>query len=145
MAKWNWSQNKRGCSPYQAHLNLKQDPFNVGRSPLYHQRSKTLHKTSWRNDATEPFGLLPRRPIDKRVWMQWNKQNFSTKNYKTLTEEWAASAIFAFKEKRTLRICVDYQLLNTITEWDTYPMPHMEDCAGSLGEGTIFSPLVAYI
>jgi len=45
------------------------------------------------------------------------------------------------KKDGTLRFCVDYRLLNVMTNKDSYPLPRMDECIDSLGEATIFSTL----
>jgi len=49
--------------------------------------------------------------------------------------------VFAPKKDGTIRFCVDYLLLYVVTKKDSYPLPRMDECIGSLGEATIFSTL----
>ena len=54
---------------------------------------------------------------------------------------WASPVVFAPKKDGTLRFCVDYRRLNTMTIRDHYPIPKIDDCIDSLGEATIFTTL----
>jgi len=49
--------------------------------------------------------------------------------------------VFVPKKDGTIRFCVDCLLLYVVTKKDSYPLPRMDECIGSLGEATIFSTL----
>ena len=55
--------------------------------------------------------------------------------------EWASPVILVPKPDGSLRFCVDYRKLNSITVRDSYPMPRMDECIDSLGSATVFSTL----
>lgn len=57
--------------------------------------------------------------------------------------EWASPVLLVSKPDGSLRFCVDYRKLNTITVKDTYPLPRMDECLDSLGDMRIFSVLDA--
>ena len=42
------------------------------------------------------------------------------------------------KKDGTLRFCIDYRRLNDITKHDSFPLPNINDCLASLGEGCGF-------
>ncbi|MGH0053304.1 MAG: reverse transcriptase/ribonuclease H family protein, partial [Sphaerochaetaceae bacterium] len=54
---------------------------------------------------------------------------------------WASPVVFAPKKDGTLRFCVDYRRLNSVTIRDTYPIPKMDECIDSLGDASIFTTL----
>ena len=55
--------------------------------------------------------------------------------------EWASPVILVPKPDQSLRFCVDYRRLNSVTKRDSYPMPRMDECIDSLGNANIFSTL----
>ena len=57
------------------------------------------------------------------------------------TSEWASPVILVPKPDKSLRFCVDYRKLNSVTKRDSYPMPRMDECIDSLGSANIFSTL----
>lgn len=57
------------------------------------------------------------------------------------TGKWASLVVLILKKDETLRFCVDYAKLNTLTHSDAYPLARMENCVESLGEATVFSIL----
>jgi hypothetical protein len=59
----------------------------------------------------------------------------------TATFEWASPIVLVPKPDGSLRFCVDYRRLNAITVPDTYPLPRMDECIDSLGEGVVFTTL----
>jgi len=53
---------------------------------------------------------------------------------------WASNAVIV-KKDRSYRLCVDYRVLNSVTYKDTYPLPHIDMCLGSMDGATWFSTL----
>lgn len=52
---------------------------------------------------------------------------------------YASPVVLVRKKNGTHRLCVDYRLLNKITEKDRFPLPHIEDCLNQLQGKSIFS------
>jgi hypothetical protein len=46
---------------------------------------------------------------------------------------WASNVVLVRKKNNSLRFCIDYRRLNSITTKDSYPLPRVEDCLRSLG------------
>ena len=54
---------------------------------------------------------------------------------------WASPVVLVRKEDRSLHFCIDYQLLNTITRSDQFPLPQIDDLLDQLGKSKFFSTL----
>jgi hypothetical protein len=57
----------------------------------------------------------------------------------TASSKWASPVVLVPKPDGTMRFCVDYRKLNTLTVRDTYPLSRMDECIDSLGEAKPFS------
>jgi hypothetical protein len=57
------------------------------------------------------------------------------------TSPYGAPVIFAQKKDGTLRMCVDYRALNSITVKNRYPLPRIDDLLDRLYGATVFSSL----
>ncbi|XP_073405607.1 uncharacterized protein [Dendrobates tinctorius] len=54
---------------------------------------------------------------------------------------WAAPIVFVKKKDGTMRMCVDYRKINSITHKDTYPLPRIEESLAALKTANYFSTL----
>jgi Reverse transcriptase (RNA-dependent DNA polymerase)/RNase H-like domain found in reverse transcriptase len=54
---------------------------------------------------------------------------------------WASPIVLIPKPDGSIRFCVDYRRLNTVTRKDSYVLPRMDDCIDSLGTARYFSTL----
>nr|XP_008105066.1 PREDICTED: uncharacterized protein LOC100554808 [Anolis carolinensis] len=54
---------------------------------------------------------------------------------------WASPIVLVQKPDNTIRFCVDYQLLNKVTQSDTYPMPRLDDLLERMGKANFISSL----
>ena len=55
--------------------------------------------------------------------------------------EWASPVLLVPKPDGSLRFCVDYRKLNSVTKRDSYPMPRMDECIDSFSNACLFSTL----
>ena len=60
---------------------------------------------------------------------------------KPATSEWAAPIVIVGKSVGTIRLCVDYRQLNTISRVDDYAMPWIKDLIDQLGQAEYISTL----
>ena len=54
---------------------------------------------------------------------------------------WAAPIVIVRKKDGTIRLCVDYRRLNSVTRVDAYPMPRIDDLIDRLGQAAYISTL----
>ena len=54
---------------------------------------------------------------------------------------WSSPIVLVKKKDGTLRFCVDYRRLNSVTKADTFPLPRMDDILDQLGDCKFFSTL----
>ena len=54
---------------------------------------------------------------------------------------WASPIVLVRKKDGTLRICVDYRHLNSVTKSDTFPLPRIDDLLDQLGSAKCFTTL----
>ena len=54
---------------------------------------------------------------------------------------WCSPIVPVRKKDNSLRLCIDYRLLNSKTKLDSFPLPNMEDILSSLSDSMYFSTL----
>ena len=54
---------------------------------------------------------------------------------------WASPMVLVHKNDRSLRFCLDYRDLNSVTKSDTFPLPLFDDMIDQLGRLKFFSTL----
>ena len=57
------------------------------------------------------------------------------------TSEWASPIVLVPKKDGSLRMCVDYRRLNSVSEADAYPIPRIDDLIDRLGDARYISAL----
>ena len=57
------------------------------------------------------------------------------------TSEWASPIVLVPKKDGSLRMCVDYRRMNSVSEADAYPMPRIDDLIDRLGDAKYISTL----
>ena len=57
------------------------------------------------------------------------------------SSEWAAPIVLVKKKDGSLRLCVDYRQLNSVSRTDAYPMPRTDDMIDQLGRASFISTL----
>ena len=57
------------------------------------------------------------------------------------TSEWASPIVLVPKKDGTMRMCVDYRKLNSVSEADAYPMPRIDELIDRLGSANYISTL----
>ena len=54
---------------------------------------------------------------------------------------WASAIVLVRKKDGSLRICIDYRHLNSVTKSDTFPLPRIDDLLDQLGSAKYFTTL----
>ena len=54
---------------------------------------------------------------------------------------WASNVVLVRKKDGSHRLCVDYRAVNAATYQDTYPLPHIDTCLGSMNGAAWFTTL----
>ena len=57
------------------------------------------------------------------------------------SSQWGAPVIFVRKKDGSMRMCIDYRMLNQRTVRDSYPLPRIDDLLDVLGEARYFSKI----
>ena len=57
------------------------------------------------------------------------------------SSQWAAPLVLVKKKDSTLRLCVDYRRLNSVSRVDAYPMPRIDDLLDRLGKAKFISTM----
>ena len=55
--------------------------------------------------------------------------------------EWRAPIVLVKKKDGTLRLCVDYCQLNSISVMDAYPIPQIDELIDRLGQADLISTM----
>ena len=108
---------------------------DIGRTSL------TEHTIS--TGDNHPIKVPPRRlPIGKR---QEAEEMIKDMNEQGLIEKscspWSSPLVLVRKKDGSLRCCVDYRLLNNVTEKDSYPLPRIDETLDALSGAQWFSTL----
>ena len=55
--------------------------------------------------------------------------------------QWSASMVLVKKKDRSLRICIDYRRLNSVSQVDAYPIPRVDELLDRLGKANFISTM----
>ena len=57
------------------------------------------------------------------------------------TSPWASPVVVVRKNDSGWRMCVDYRRLNSVTKFDFFPLPRLDEALDSFANATVFSSL----
>ena len=93
-----------------------------------------------------PYILKPtthksyRTPLSKRKLVEEAIADMLTENVIRPSESaWTSPITLVPKRDGSMRFCVDYRKLNSVTIRDQYPLPEIQDIFDQVGGSTIFS------
>ena len=104
----------------------------------------TQHRIELKPGATpvhaQPYRAGPKaRSIDE----EYVKKMLDAGVVEPGQSEWASPVVLVPKRDGSLRFCVDYRKLNSLTVKDSYPLPRMDKCIDSMCEAQFFTALEA--
>ena len=110
-------------------------PFDVGQTTLVEQTINTGNHRSIRE-------ALRRHPIDQLETIDQHVDGLIKNDFvEPAASPWASSVLLVKKKDGSYRLCVDYRAVNAVTYKDTYPLPHIDTCSGSMDGAVWFSTL----
>ena len=88
-----------------------------------------------------PIKLPPRRyPIAQREVVEKEvKKMLDADIIEPSTSPWSANIVLVKKKDGSVRFCVDYRRLNSVTKKDAYPLPNISDSLDALSGSRLFS------
>lgn len=119
------------------HRNL----FAVDKDDLGRIRN-TQHKIILQ-DNVKPISRSPYRtsPMEKEAIKKEVDRLLASNRIQPSNSSWSAPVIMVKKKDGSLRMCVDYRKLNSVTVRDVYPLPNIDDILESLNGSIFFSGL----
>ena len=102
-----------------------------------------LVKHSIDTGENRPFRRQPyRTPIVRREVISQMTEDMTKQGIiQPSMSPWASPVILVPKKDGSLRFCIDYRQLNSLTKKDVYPLPRIDDILDTLGEAKYFSSL----
>ena len=96
-----------------------------------------------RTGRTEPIRQLPRRlPLAKREEAREMLEKMKKQGViEPSNSPWSSPVVLVRKKDNSLRFCVDYRMLNDVTQKDSYPLPRIDDTIDTLAGSRMFSTL----
>ena len=93
-------------------------------------------------DATPLKQAARRMPFGVRKEVAAQLRNMQTAGViESSSSPWASPIVLVRKKDGTLRFCIDYRGLNSVTKLDTFPLPRIDDLLDQLGKSKYFSTL----
>ena len=109
--------------------------FDLGRTDLVRHKIDTGSNRPFKQQLRRhPMAYLP--VIDEHVDKMLANNVCEPSN-----SPWASNVVLVKKSDGTLRFCVDYRQLNSLTVKDSYPLPRIDTCFDALGDAKYFSTL----
>jgi hypothetical protein len=93
--------------------------------------------------GTAPISKRPyRMPPNELTELKIQLHNLLNKGYiRPSASPWGCPALFMKKKDNSLRLCVDYHPLNTVTIKKKYPLPHIDILFNQLAGAKVFSKI----
>ena len=93
--------------------------------------------------GTEPQSKVPYRMTTTEMYeLKVQLQELLDKGFiHPSVSPWGAPVIFVKKKDGTLRLCIDYRMLNKVTIKNRYPLPQIDELFDQMKGATVFSKI----
>ena len=93
--------------------------------------------------GTSPISMTPHRMASIELQeLKVQLQELLDKGFiRPSTSPWGTLVLFAKKKDKTLRLCIDYRLLNRVTIKNRYPLPRINDLFDQLKGAQVYSKI----
>ena len=90
---------------------------------------------------SKPINSAPYRasPAQRKVIESQIEDMLNNNIIEPSKSPWASLIVLVDKKDGSIRFCVDYRKLNTVTKRDVYPLPRIDDCLNAIGGNKYFS------
>ena len=129
-----------GEEPLSGLLEEYHEVFSLGKGDRGETDLIELHIDT--GDATPRKYPVRRVPFAVRDEIARNLQEMQDANViQPSNSPWASPVVLVRKKDGTLRFCVDYRGLNSVTKLDQFPLPRIDDLLDQLGRSRYFTTL----
>ena len=103
--------------------------------------NKVIHEIN--TQGNKPFKIRPYRisPKEEEIIRKEVKEMLTNGIIWTSRSPWGSPVVLVTKKDGSIRFCVDYRKLNSITKKDVYPLPRIDDTLDRIGGKQIYSGL----
>ena len=109
---------------------FSQNEYDIGRTHMVEHTIDTGNNRPIRQQ-------LRRHPVVHLEYIDQQVEEMSRHGIiEPAASPWASNIVLAKKKDGSLRLCVDYRNLNSVTYQDTYPLPHIDTCLNTLKEAS---------
>ena len=94
--------------------------------------------------GTAPISKAPYRmaPVELQELKVQLKEMLDKGFIRPSVSPWGAPVLFVKKKDGSLRLCIDYRLLNQVTIKNKYPLPRIDDLFDQLKMAEVFSKII---
>jgi hypothetical protein len=86
--------------------------------------------------SKQPYKMTPKELVELKIQLN----ELLDKGYiRSSSSPWGCPALFVKKKDQSLKLCVDYQLLNAVTIKNKYPLPRIDILFDQLASAKVFS------
>jgi len=114
---------------------FSKNEFDIGRTPLVEYHIDTGNSRPIRQP-------LRRQPLKHLEAIDENVQKMLKNGIiEPAASPWASNVVIVSKKDGSLRFCVDYRAVNSVTYKDSYPLPLIDNCLSAMSGASWFSTL----